>query len=154
MLFIRQAEGDRTTARELEDLVRTNLTAGRQLVELEQLYGDVDLQLSTLSQDLEAYNADFEILQELRSSNTSFSNQELDELYSLLGLYGNEVETRLLPGTMDRREYAGRRQLYWRVRMGEVPPGTLLHRVVARAHTRYGMILDEISDGSTGMGFS
>ena len=76
-----------------------------------------------------------------------FSAAELAELRPLLGLYGGEVAKRLPPGAANA-EYAGWRQMYWGQRRAEAAYDTVEYAVALRAYTRYGLILDEILEGS------
>ena len=144
--FIHQSDGDPVTAGELEDFVRTHLDVNHQTNELEALHAGLDGELSALFHRLLEYNEDFETLQKLEGSNGDFSETELDELRSLLGLYGGEVEKRLPPGKANA-EYVGERQMYWGRRRAEAPYGSTGYSVADQAYTRYGLILDEILEG-------
>jgi hypothetical protein len=145
--FIRRSGGDPETAGELEDFVRSHLEAGRRVDDLEALHAELEAELGTLFNRLLEYNDDFEVLQKLESSDGAFSDAELAELRPLMGLYGGGVEQRLPPGAANA-EYVAWRQMYWRRRSVEAVHGTTEHAVADRAYTRYGLLLDEILDGS------
>jgi hypothetical protein len=145
--FIRQSGGDPATAGELEVFVRSHLDVNRRANELEMLHGELDGEFGVLFHRLLEYNEDFEVLQKLEGSNRDFSEAELDELRPLLGLYGGEVEKRLPPGKANA-EYVGERQMYWGRRRAETQYGTPMYAAADQAYTRYGLILDEILDGS------
>ena len=144
--FIRQSGGDPVTAEELEDFVRIHLDVNRQTKELETLHAELDGDLSALFHRLLEYNEDFETLQKLEGSNGDFTETELDELRSLLGLYGGEVEKRLPPGKANA-EYIGERQMYWGQKRAQAPHGSIGYSVADQAYSRYGLILDEILGG-------
>ena len=141
--FVRAAEGDPATAKEIEDFMRGRLDVNRRVNELETLHVELDAELGGLSLRLLAYNEDFEVLQKLEGSSDDFSEAELAELRPLLGLFGDEVEKRLPPGAATT-EYVGWRQMYWGRRMAGSRYGTVQRAVADRAFTRYGLILDEI----------
>ncbi len=141
--FIHGVGGDPETAEELEDFVRGHLDADRQVRELETLHAELDADLGALEIQLLQYNDDFEALQKLEDPEGDFSQAELAELRSLLGLYGGEVEKRLPPGATTA-DYVGWRQMYWGQRRANAPHGTVAHAVADRAYARYGLILDEI----------
>jgi hypothetical protein len=145
--FIHRTGGDPTTARELEDFVRSHLDVERRVRELETLHAELDAELGGLLIELLEYNEDFEVLQKLEGSGDEFSAAELAELRPLLGLYGDEVAKRLPPGAANA-EYAGWRQMYWGNRRAQADYDTVEYAVAVRAYTRYGLILDEILSGS------
>lgn len=145
LAFIRRADGDPATAQELEDFVCLYLSVDEQLAELEELYVDLDGDLSVLLHELTEYNADFEVLQRLEESEHVLSDAELEELRPLLGMYGVEIEKRLSPGKMDVG-YVGARQGYWGSKRLQAPYGTVRYLVADRAYTRYGVILAELLD--------
>jgi Dynamin family len=146
LAFIQGAGGDSATADELRDFVRHHLDVNARVSELEELHAELDLELSTLLYELHDYNADFEALQKLENEDHGFSPDELEELRPLLGLYGSGSEKRLPLGKSVDVEYISRRQTYWRVKKMEVPYGNVEYVVADRAFTRYGVILDEISE--------
>ncbi len=145
--FIHGSEGDPETAEELEEFVRSHLDAERRVHELEVLHGELEAKLGGLLVELLDYNEDFEALQRLEAAYDAFSAAELAELRPLLGLYGGEVAKRLPPGAANA-EYAGWRQIYWGQRRAETAYDTAEYAVALRAYTRYGLILDEILEGS------
>ena len=146
--FIRRSDGDPATAEELEDFVRGHLDANRRVNELETLHAGLDAELGILFNQLLQYNEDFEVLQKLEDSDEDFTEAELGELRPLLGLYGGEVEKRLPPGAANA-VYVGWRQMHWGRRRAEAPYGSIEYTVAEQAYIRYGLILDEILDGSS-----
>ena len=116
---------------------------------MEALYRDLDGELSALFHQLLEYNEDFEVLQKLETADGNFSEAELAELRSLLGLYGGEIEKRLPPGAATA-EYVGWRQMYWGRRRSESLYGMVEHAVADRAYTRYGLLLDGILSDPNG----
>lgn len=147
--FIRRSGEDLATATELEEFVRDQLDVERRARELETLHTDSDAELGALFNRLMEYNDDFEVLQKLEDPNDDFSEVELGELRPLLGLYGDEIEKRLPPGAANA-EHVGRRQMYWGSRRSEAPYGSPKFAVADQAYTRYGLILEEILNGSDG----
>jgi len=142
LAFIERAGGDPATASELQDFVHQHLDADELATNLEDLHHHVDLELSTLLNELRAYNADYEALQKLRDDDSGFSSDELEELWPLLGLYGGEIGKRLSSGKAANIEYISGRQRYWQIKKMEVPYGSIRYAVADRAFTRYGVILD------------
>jgi hypothetical protein len=101
---------------------------------------------SSLCSFWEEFNADFDALGQLDKAVPLFITAELDELRCLLGLYGVEIEKRLL---FDRAtiEHAGARQQAWSdvsMRARDSNRRKLAERAVAR----YGLILHELTMGS------
>lgn len=143
LTFIRDASGERMTAGELEDFVRTHLDASARVREVETLLRNLGLELGTLFHELLEHNEDFGALKRLGDSNHRFSPVELDELQHLLGQYGGDIDVRLRPGAVSV-DYVAERQLYWGRRRGEAPYGTVEHAAADRAYTRYGLILNEL----------
>jgi hypothetical protein len=143
LAFIRDASGDRMTAGELEDFVRSHLDANTRVREVERLHQDLDFELGKLFHELLEHNEDFGALKRLRDSGHGFSPIELDELQHLLGQYGSDIEVRLRRGAVNVG-YIAERQLYWGRRRGEAPSGTVEHTVADQAYARYGLILDEV----------
>jgi hypothetical protein len=110
---------------------------------VEVVLRDLDRKLGVLFHALEEDNADFEGLQRLEKHAGEFTAAELDELRSLLGLYGMDTARRL--GTSRRSvEAVTARQQFWAgVRVQDVSP---VRRAVAdRAESRYGLILGEMA---------
>ncbi len=144
--FIRRADDDPATAGELEDLVRRHVDMGRGVDELQRLYEDLRSELGTLLRELEEYNEDFGALQQLEEHKDGFTEDQLNELRSLLGRDGFEIETRLRlpPDTEPDAGYVGRRQQHWTLVMTKAPNGTAKNLVAERAYKRYGSILGEI----------
>jgi hypothetical protein len=144
--FIRQAAyNDPEVARELEALVQELLVKRAERVEalLEQLERD----FGSISYQLNQYSTDFEALQQILDHRNSFSPAELDELQSLLGLYGMELEKRLPPGQISF-EYVRGRQISWReTTIDDANP--LRRDVAQQVVSRYGFILEEMSKRTT-----
>ena len=106
----------------------------------------MDRNLGRLFHEMEEYNADFEALGQLEKAAPLFSEAELDELRSLLGLYGVEMEKRL-PFGRATVEHAGERQQAWsEVSMSAHDP--IRRRLAERAVARYGLILHELTSAS------
>jgi septin family protein len=144
--LIRQAGGDPVTTRELETFVYRHLEVKGREKELEILHQELDKEIGKLYRELEHHNADFEALQKLDRPEHKLSEDELAELWPLLGLYGSEVEKRLR-GKVDT-EYVYQRQLYWKGRMEQAPFGSVRRTVAERAYTRYGIIYKELNERS------
>lgn len=147
LAFINRSSGDSETALELEGFVRERLDADLRSRSVEALHAELDAELGNLFVELMEYTEDFEALQKLEASDEAFTAAELAELRPLLGLYGGEVAKRLPPGAANP-EYVGWRQMHWGKVAAEMASDTVEHSVAGRAYTRYGLILDEILDGS------
>jgi hypothetical protein len=145
LTLIRQAGGDPSTTRELEEFVHRHLDVEARVKALEELYVELDREVGGLYRELEQYNADFKALQKLEEPRHQFSEEELDELRPVLGLYGTEVEKRLPPDSVDTN-YAIARMLYWKGKLGQTPFGSVRRFVTERAFTRYGIIYKELND--------
>ncbi len=139
LAFIRQAQGDPDTARELEELVQERLSGqGEQVASLlTQLERDF---ANTFAQ-LEQYNIDFEALHQILDHSDVFTLAELDELRALLGLYGLELNKRL-PSNKDSLEQILARQIYWR-EIYEQDENAIRRDVAQQVVSRYGFILAE-----------
>ena len=104
--------------------------------------------MGVLFHDMEEYNADFEALEQLEKGGSLFSAAELDELRSVLGLYGVEMEKRL-PSGRATVGYAGERQQAWsEVNLSARDP--VRRSLAERAVARYGLRLHELTIGSRG----
>lgn len=143
LTFIRQHDDSYEVARELQSFLLGSLSLGAQLEALGQLWKELEAQLGKLFHELLEYNADFDALQLIRQCTDKFSVEELDELRSLLGLYGVDVEKRLVSGSVNI-EYVRERQLVWRRYRETAPQGAPRRLVAERAYTRYGLILDQL----------
>lgn len=140
LTFIRQAPGNPSIARELEALVQERLAKRAERAEavLEQLERD----FGSLSSQLNQYSQDFEALHQALEQKNVFSPTELDELQAVLGLYGIELEKRLLPSQI-ALGYVRERQIYWReISIDDANP--VRRDVAQQVVSRYGFILEEI----------
>jgi hypothetical protein len=141
--FIRAAGGDPAIARELEDFVASQCgTAGR-ADPLEGAIKELDRNLGRLFHDLEEHNADFEALELLNKSPHLFSADELDELRSVLGLYGVDIPKRLARGQASV-DYVAQRQQAWSEARGQTRDA-IRQGLAERAEARYGLILHELT---------
>ncbi len=142
--FIRQSDGDESIAQELEIFLRERLKAPAP-EEVETLRAYFDRVLSDLHSELDGYNADFYALQRLDEPDHTFSPAEKEELRHLLGLYGIDLDKRLMDGKATP-EYVRTRQQAWR--QIEIQAASEARREVAeQAYIRYGLILDEMNKG-------
>jgi GTPase SAR1 family protein len=140
--FIRQAHGDPATARELTELVQKHLASGAAQVEI--LLERLERDFSTISVQLERYNADVEALQQITDHRDLFSPGKLGELQALFGLYGMELEKRIPP---DRHSVAavGKCQTSWR-EISHDHTDPIWREVAQKAVARYGFLLEELAD--------
>ncbi len=141
LAFIRAAGGDRAVADELADWVRK--AAVPYVAPVVEAVDAVDRALGSAYHTLEAYNADFEVLQILEQHNERFTEAELDELRGVLGLYGLQTAERLPAERARDIDYVAVRQQHWReIRERDSSPE---RRAVAdRVHDRLGLILAEL----------
>jgi hypothetical protein len=137
--FIEEARSDESTAGDLRTFVEAHLTPP----------GDVDLLLRALEREfaeiyhkLEENNEDFRILQMVYQHRGSFSQSEVDELFGLLGRYGQDTANRL-PVEGVSIEYVEQHQLFWR-QTSVLDRKSVRREVAERAVWRYGAILDEL----------
>jgi GTPase Era involved in 16S rRNA processing len=145
LTFIRRSKGDAAVGREIEVYLREHLNGAGRVQVLEDMWTESDEKLSDLFHELEAHNADFEALQKLDEYPHLFSPAQLSELRPLLSSKGMAVENRL-PKHQLNVEYVRERQLIWRGLMNEAPRGSVYRAVAECAITRYGLILEELSN--------
>jgi hypothetical protein len=141
--FVRSASGDPTVARDLEQFISLTCGTAARADKLEATVRDVDRELATLFHEMEEYNADFAAWEELDQSRQLFSPAEIEELRSLLGLYGVELEKRM-PDGQATVAHASERQQAW----GEVSQRArhpVRRGVAERAQARYGLILYDLT---------
>jgi hypothetical protein len=138
---------DRQSARELREFLRSQLRSSELAKATDQLWRDMDRDLSAVIHELEEYSDDFEALRVLESCPAAFSTEELNELRPLLGLYGFELRQRLAPSATP--ELVRERQLRWRSIAAQTPDDDVRYVVAERAYTRYGLILEELLHGSS-----
>lgn len=141
--FVRSAGGDPAVARELEGFVSQTCGTAAHADRLEATLQELDRRLATLFHELEEYNADFAALEELDNSRHLFSPAEVEELRSLLGLHGVELDKRL-PDGRATVAHAGERQQAW-AEVSLVARDPVRARVADRAQARYGLILYELT---------
>jgi GTPase Era involved in 16S rRNA processing len=140
LLFIRQARGNPTVAKELEDLILERVISDTQQIEL--MMGKLERDLESIFHQLEQYSTDFETLRDILNQSDSFTRSELDELKALLGLYGLESHRRLPPGKVSV-EYVSERQRVWRQTM--VLDASPFRRSKAeKVVSRYSLLLEEL----------
>jgi hypothetical protein len=142
LAFVRSAQGDPSVAKELEDFVAAHCGTAARADRLEAAVKELDRRLAALFHQMEEYSADFEALEEIDTHRHLFSPAELEELRSLLGLYGVELDKRL-PGGRATVEYAGARQQVWK-EAGLRARDAARCRVAERAQARYGLILHDL----------
>jgi hypothetical protein len=144
LAFIREAAGDRATAQELEELVMRVFGVARRGDHLDNALQQWSKGFDRLFHDLEEYNADFAALKLLDQHADLFTPEERDELRALLGLYGFENDKRLRSDKLALDQVGMRQQLWRQAGFAERDPKRI--QVAERAMTRYGLILDEISN--------
>jgi len=144
LTFIRQADGDPATARELEAFIQARFV---ERAGVEEVVQELERAFARIFHDLEEYNSDFEALQQMEDHADLFSSSQQDELRALLGLYGMEVEKRL---TADRVSvaYVEERQQTWG-QLSQRGRSPVLRDVAQRAVDRYGLILNELLGNTT-----
>jgi hypothetical protein len=146
--FIRSSPGDAGVARELEEFVRSQCGTSRRADRLEALLQDLDRQQDRLYHDMEGHNADFQALEQLEKHEALFSAEEHQELKSLFGSYGLEMERRLPAGQVSI-EYAAARQQHWMdIRL--CSRETVRRDLAERAEARYGSLLHALLRSSPG----
>lgn len=141
--FIEQDDAKSPVALELKAFLQGHLNGQQQLLQVNNLWRELDRELGMLYHDLLEYNADFDALRLLEDHIDDFASDELGELRALLGLYGMETDKRIRSTNLDI-DYVGKRQLAWRQTRDSTPYGTFRRQVAERAFTRYGLILNEL----------
>jgi hypothetical protein len=141
--FVRGVGSDSVVAKELEVFLveQCQLRPGSEVIESE-LTG-LDRRLAEFVHEVEELNAEFEALQILEDNESSFSEDELEELRRLFGLYGLETTERVR-GTMDAVDL-GRRQQSW-VRKSHADMIARRRLVAEFAITCYGRLLSRITE--------
>lgn len=140
LTFIRQANGDRAVAQELQRYLQEQLA--ERPVSLKAIIEELEREFSRLRHQLEEYNSDFQALQQMETHPDLFSTAERDELRALLGLYGMETNKRLPPANAKIR-YIAQRQQFWR-QIEQMDRRDVRREVAERAVYRYGVILNEL----------
>lgn len=140
LTFVRQAHGNPSIARELENLIMERVIWDTQLIE--SLVVGLERDLDSIFHQLEQYNTDFDILCHVIDHTNVFSISELDELKALLGLYGLEIQKRLPPGRISV-EYVSERQRVWR-KMRLEDTSSFRRDVAQEVENRYGLLLGEL----------
>jgi hypothetical protein len=144
LTFSRQTGGDPATAGELEAFIRERFA---ERAGVEGVVQELERAVARIFHDLEEYNTDFEALKQVEGHADLFSPAELAELRALLGLYGMEVEKRLLPDRI-AVEYVEARQQAWG-QLSQRGRSPILRDVAQRAVDRYGLILNELLGNAT-----
>jgi GTPase SAR1 family protein len=142
LAFVDRSGGDPEVALELRAYLRGQLDVAGHAEQLEAAWKDVDLRLSGLLRRLEEHNADFNALQVMEGAASAFSPEEAEELRALLGMYGTDTRRRLR-GHLDPAGCVDR-QLRWRIIRDRAPRNSPRWMVADRAHSRLGLILDEL----------
>ena len=143
--FIRHSDGDSEIAQDLEAFVRSSLGGDKKgsQHDLPTVLKMIQRGFAELFHELETYNEDFAALEQLESDPSIFSLEEMDELRSLFGLYGLDMETRLgSAGKGVSEEYVDERQLYWR-QASRTSRDRTRRMIAKRATERYGLIYDD-----------
>jgi hypothetical protein len=109
---------------------------------LDQIVEEVQRELSIIRYELEVYNLDFAALQQMEDNTSLFTNEELEELRPLFGLYGLEMEKRLPVGSITL-SHVGLRQRYWDLK-SKVGYAAVFREVAQHAARRYGMFIDTL----------
>jgi hypothetical protein len=144
LTFIQQADGDPSTARELEMFIKARLTEHGGVEEVVQ---ELERAFARVYHDLEEYNADFEALQEMEDHADLFSSTQQDELRALLGLYGMEIDKRLPADRVVVEDVEARQQVWGQLSQRGRSP--VQRGVAQRAVDRYGLILNELLGNTT-----
>ena len=142
LAFIRFARGDQSVAKELEEFVSLQCGTHERAGKVETAIKELDRNLARLFHEMEEHNADFEMLELLQVHQDIFSSAEFEELRSLLGIYGVELEKRLPPGRVTIEYVAGRQQAWSETRL--CARDTSKRKLAERAEARYGLILHEL----------
>jgi Dynamin family len=142
LAFIRAAQGDRSVAKELEEFVSLQCGTHERAGKVESAIKELGLNLARLFHEMEEHNADFESLELLQIHQDIFSSAEFEELRSLLGIYGVELEKRLPPGHVTTEYAAGRQEAWSETRLCARDPNK--RKLAERAEARYGLILHEL----------
>ena len=108
LAFIRMAQGEKSVAKELEEFISLQCGTHERAAKVETAIKELDRNLARLFHEMEEHNADFEALELLQIHQDIFSSAESEELRSLLGIYGVELEKRLPPGRATIEYAAGR----------------------------------------------
>jgi hypothetical protein len=146
LAFVDGVGGNPDVAGELRAYLRDALDRSGGATRLATSVDMAERGLGALLRDLGELSADFAALQELESDGAAFSPEEAEELRALLGLYGTDTALRLR-GDMDYSRCV-ERQIQWRVNRDQAGRGTVRQVVADRAHSRLGLILEELLDGS------
>ncbi len=144
--FVHSASGDPLVAKELADFISRQCGTAARADRLEATVKDVDRQLATLFHEMEEYSADFAAWEEVDQGRQMFSPVEIEELRSLLGLNGVELEKRLPAGRATVAHASERQQAWNDVCQRARHP---VRRAVAeRAQARYGLILYDLTQSA------
>jgi hypothetical protein len=137
----------RSIAKELEDFVTIQYGSAGRADRADAAIRELDRNLGQLFHEMDEYNADFDALGQLEKSSSLFSAIELSELRPLLGLYGVETEKRLPLGRATIEHVAERQQAWSEVSISA--RDSIRRRIAERAVARYGVILHELTTGTT-----
>jgi hypothetical protein len=143
LAFIRAASGpnaDLSVASDLESFVRQHLVPGRG--DLHRVVEDLERELGRLLAALDDYSSDYEALQDLEDHRDLFTQEEIEELRALFGLYGYETDRRLPPGKRTLEHIATRQPNWSDVVLLDRRASRV--RVAEAAVRRYGLILEEL----------
>jgi hypothetical protein len=135
-------DGDPGVTAELTGFLRERLDAPADAARVQRAWEELDAELGSLLRELGEHHADFAALQDLQAVAGEFAVDEVDELRALLGLYGSDVDARVR--SCHDPEHWVRRQIAWRLVRDTSPLRTRRRAVAERAHTRIGLILEEL----------
>ncbi|MBK1704301.1 dynamin family protein [Halochromatium glycolicum] len=143
LAFIRGAGGDPAVAQELTEWVKKATVP--QVSPVAEAIDAAERALGRAYHELEGFNADFEALQTLERHSELFTDQELDTLRGLLGLYGLQTAERLPSTQPTDLDEIGRHQQHW-LQVSQSGRPAARRAVAERAVARLGLILDELDD--------
>lgn len=143
LAFVRGASGAADTKKELEEyLTLTQTHSGLRAQRVELLIQDLDRDFADILHAVEMDNLDIQALQALEDNEEFFTEEELEELRPVFGLYGMDRARRLSQGR-DAEDYLEQRASFWYVD-SQAARTSCRREVAEHAALRYGQMLREM----------
>ncbi len=118
-----------------------------QQIQLKEDIEELEMALLLHYHSIIDYVDDFKLFQKVSINSGGFSDEELDEIRTVLGVYGHDIASRIPRskyGSDDNyREFATSRQMYWLQERWN--PNSLRREIATHMTKRYGWILAELS---------
>lgn len=134
---------DRGTVDELTAFVTRHTVQASKVDSVRRGIAELLPRFAELRRSLESLSVDIESMQLLTDNKAHFSAAELDELYALFGGNGPDLLTRI-GHPADPMAHIRSRQAHWHER-SQCEAISIRRQVAARASTRYGCLLAQIS---------